>query len=161
MYSLNWHLIDIVVDDSARAEKIQVNDQDITGTDNVDQKAPNCQKTAPPPRSHVTIIDEGKHSDIMESSIVVDKNGVESLDSNSSSSSENKKNVNWMSKEGLKDSMSHNLAHSQDNEIIPGDISDCNENDQLKESNDLPLGKITSKITCHIGKYILLNILNP
>ena len=97
----------------------------------------------------------------MENSIVVDKNGVESLDSNSSSSSENKKNVNWMSKEGLKDSMWHNLAHSQDNEIIPVDISDCNENDQLKESNDLPLGKITSKITCHIGKYVLLNILNP
>ena len=108
----------------------------------------------------MTIIDEGKHSDIMESSIVVDKNGVESLDSNSSSSSENKKNVNWMSKEGLKDTMSHNLAHSQDNEMIPGGISNCNENAQFKESNDILLSRITNKTARYIGKYVLLNILD-
>ena len=109
----------------------------------------------------MTIIDEWKHSDITGNSFVVDGNGVESFDSNSSSSSENINIVERMSNEGLKDSISYNLAHSQDNEMIHGDISKCNENDQLKESNDLPLSKVTNKTTCHIGEYVLLNIFNP
>ena len=152
---------DIVVDDLARTLKIKSDDQCITGTNNVDHKDIHAQKTASPPKSHVTIINEWRNSDITESSIAVGANEVESLDSTTSLSSGGKKVVDQMSNEGLKDSISENLAHSQDNERIPGDISDCNENDQLQESNDLPLSKITNKTTCHLGKYVLLNILNP
>ena len=65
-----------------------------------------------------------------------------------------------MSNEGLKDSISYNLAHSQDKEMIPGGISNCNENDQFKESNDILLSKITNKTALHTGKYVLLNISN-
>ena len=160
MYSLKWHLNYIVVDDLATTEKIKPDDQSITGTDNVDHKALNAQKTASPPKPHATITEEWKHSAITESSIVVDANGVESLDSNSSSSSEGQKIVAQMRNEELKDSISYNLAHSQDNEMIPGGISNCNENDQFKESNDILLSKITSKTDRHTGKYVLLNILN-
>ena len=160
MYSLKWHLNDIVVDDLATTEKINPDEQIITGTDNVDHKALNAQKASFPPKPHATITNEWRHSDITESSIVVDANGVESLDSNSSSSSEGTKIADRMRNEGLKDSISYNLAHSQDNEMIPGGIFNCNENDQLKESNDILLSKISNKTARHTGKYVLLNILN-
>ena len=160
MYSLKWHLNDIVVDDLATTEKINPDEQIITGTDNVDHKALNAQKASFPPKPHATITNEWRHSDITESSIVVDANGVESLDSNSSSSSEGTKIADRMRNEGLKDSISYNLAHSQDNEMIPGGISNCNENNRFKESNDILLSKITNKTARHTGKYVLPNILN-